>query len=282
MIEKNTKITNWLNVVISAVALILECVPRSLKSACMIGPNEYGPIHFSSYFGNPLSTHGPFEITLFIAIWSILILIFNIVVLFKDKKAIRIVLLTLNLLAFFESVLLFYALGNFVTAYNVIIAVLIFIQLALQIIYFWQNNTQFDKIKTALNCFSLAAISSALILESIYKSIKYTYSLVEGIENIAYDHYFAQPSGLISVLTAIVASSTVFTFLFVFILLFKDKKSIRITSLVWASLGAAANVALLIVLGKTISIYNVAINLLLIVPIIISVITLKSRETIKA
>ena len=280
--NKRINIKSMLSLFASALALILECVPRSLKSACMIGPNEYGPIHFSSYFGNPLSTHESFDITLFIAIWSILILIFNIVVLFWVSKAIRFVLLRVYVWAFFESVLLFYALGNFVTAYNVIIAVLIFIQLALQIIYFWQNNTHFDKRKTVLNCFSLAAISSALILESIYKSIKYTYTLIGGIENIAYDHYFAQPSGLRGVLTAIVASSTVFAFLFVFILLFKDKKSIRITSLVWASLGAAANVALLIVLRKTISIYNVAIMLLLIVPIIISGITLKSRETIKA
>lgn len=280
MNNKTLKIINWLNVALSAIALILECMPNSVRYACMIGPNEYGPVHHWSYFGNPLSVDGPFLSTVIIASLTILSFVFNIVILFKDKKSIRIFSAIFSFLALIPSAFILRRTKEFITAYNIIIVILFIIVFILQGISLKDNANVKNKKVTIINWLNAALLFVAIILESMPNSIKYTYSYGVGHEAIAYDSYFAPPSNLISVFTAVIASSTVFAFVCGIIMLIKDNKAMRITSLVWAALGSAINLALLIALGKTISAYNIFIMLLLLAPIITQSIKLKPSNNI--
>lgn len=281
MKNQTTKIINWLNIALTAIALILECMPRSVRYACMTGPNTYGPMHYWSYFGNPLSVDGPFLTTVIIGSLTILNLIFNVVALFKDKKPICIISAIVSFLVLITSaVVLSLSSKQFITAYNIIITILFLILFILQVVSL-ECNAKNKNIKLRIiNWLNAALLFATIILESMSESVKYTYSYGSGHEAISYISYFAQPSGVISVFTAIVASSTVFAFLFGVVILIKDNRAMRITSLVWAALGSVINFVLIIILRKTITVYNIIIMLLLLVPIIVQSIKLKKSKEV--
>ncbi|MDE6473711.1 MAG: hypothetical protein K2L70_01245 [Clostridia bacterium] len=130
MTNKTIKTINWLNVALSVTALILECMPRSVISACAIGPGEYGPLHYWSYFGNPLNP--VYFVTCSIALFTIINLVLNIIMLFKDKKAIRLVSFVMLFIA--TALSSFIMPSRFVSVYNIIILIIFILQVVGQII----------------------------------------------------------------------------------------------------------------------------------------------------
>ena len=130
MTNKTIKAVNWLNVALSVAVLILECMPKSVITACAIGPGEYGPLHYWSYFGNPLNP--VYFVTFSIALFTIINLVLNIIMLFKNKKAIRLVSFVMLFIATALSCLIIPS--KFVSAYNIIILIIFILQVVGQII----------------------------------------------------------------------------------------------------------------------------------------------------
>ena len=124
---KLVRIFNVFNVVVTFAALILECMPNSVRYIIGTVSVNGEKIRYWSYFGNP--TNWLFLVTVIIAALTIFNLIFNIIILFKDKKCLRIVSAILSFLALAGSIILLVAEGKYVTAYNIIIAILFLIEL---------------------------------------------------------------------------------------------------------------------------------------------------------
>ncbi len=120
MTDKKVKIINYVNAIISVIALILECMPKSMELKNIIQPGKY-MYSYWSYFGNPL------DLTFFMA-WVVIIctittLLLNIITLFKDKRGICIASMVLQSLATVFGVIIT------ATAYNVIISAICIIQI---------------------------------------------------------------------------------------------------------------------------------------------------------
>ena len=124
MTNKKSKIVNWLSVAISAVILILECMPKSVQLVGYIGPREY-EITYVSYFTPPQAwANWDPLIAIIIAFLTIFSLLFNIIILIKDGKSLTVANMVLTSLALVGSTLYVISFWRFVSAYNVAIMIL--------------------------------------------------------------------------------------------------------------------------------------------------------------
>ncbi len=120
MTDKKVKIINYVNAIISVIALILECMPKSMELKNIIQPGKY-MYSYWSYFGNPLDLI--FFMAWVVIICTITTLLLNIITLFKDKRGICIASMVLQSLATVFGVIIT------ATAYNVIISAICIIQI---------------------------------------------------------------------------------------------------------------------------------------------------------
>lgn len=123
MADKKLKIINYVNVIISVVALILECMPKSVKMGQILGDGVTIKYTYWSYFGSPFDPI--FFMTWVIVICTVVTLLLNIISLFKDKRGICITSLVLQSIAAAMGVLLFHTVYSafvfIICAYQVII-----------------------------------------------------------------------------------------------------------------------------------------------------------------
>ena len=102
MTDKKVKIINWINIALTVVALILECLPKSIRYGVLVEtPNSIIAVKYEywSYFGNFL--HPTFFMAWIVAICTILTLLLHLITLFKDHKAVCITALVFQVAATF-------------------------------------------------------------------------------------------------------------------------------------------------------------------------------------
>ncbi|MDE6189658.1 MAG: hypothetical protein K2G37_05180 [Clostridia bacterium] len=111
---------------LSSIALLLEAMPKSVKNGSMISPDEVA-YYYHSYFIDPFDFIRFFASAT--ACFTVIVIMLNIVGLFKNGIAINIVSVVATALAVTCSIVL---VRFSTTAYSVIVAVLFLAQFALQ------------------------------------------------------------------------------------------------------------------------------------------------------
>ncbi|MDE6605571.1 MAG: hypothetical protein K2K85_06095 [Clostridia bacterium] len=270
MTNKAIKVVNWLNVALSVAALILECMPKSVKYClCSVDGNI---IKYSSFFGNPLS--GFFISDVIVAI-TILNLIFSVFFIIKNKLSIKIINIVLTLLGLAACVRLLVGGGVYVTVYEIIVSILFYI---MSFINFNIFETRNKKI-IILNLITMLVIILTFILQLIPWSLrivqKLNYSALVTFEDVEHS-YFIYQKNWISLMGFIIAILTFCILLFNFITFSKDKKGLCVTQLVMSSVCVLCSIIILIMVGSSLTAYNIIIMLLFIVPIITQSIKLKT------
>ncbi len=122
----NKKITllNYLSLIITAIALILQCIPSSVKTV------DGGVAYFESYFQQPADAVT--TLTFCIGMLTTFALLINIFALIKDKKPVGIAKLVCLSLAVVLSIVLSIVLGKCNTAYNIVVLILLAALTAMQ------------------------------------------------------------------------------------------------------------------------------------------------------
>ncbi len=157
MINKKVKIINWLCLVLSALALILECMPKSMELKYIIQPGKY-MYSYWSYFGNPLDP--TFFMAWVVIICTVTTLLLNIIALFKDKRGICIASMVLQSLAAVFGVIIV------ATAYNVIISAICRILIVAFNVKLKVAYQDIGKLKKSAQIF-LTAVSFIMLIGSV-------------------------------------------------------------------------------------------------------------------
>ena len=117
-------IINYLSLIITAIALILQCIPSSVKTV------DGGVAYFESYFQQPADAVT--TLTFCIGMLTTFALLINIFALIKDKKPVGIAKLVCLSLAVVLSIVLSIVLGKCNTAYNIVVLILLAALTAMQ------------------------------------------------------------------------------------------------------------------------------------------------------
>ncbi len=264
MVQKKVKIINWINVVISAIALILECMPKSMIKAKELSSDNY-ITSYHSYFANPSDWDWDLMFAFIIGILTIISLIFNIIILIKNNKALYITSTVWSAILFFIST--FMMLRIFVTVYNVVILALFLILTTIQIVaILYEDNQNLDKRIRLINIANVFMLAFVLILEWVPNSIvivqKFNYNQVSEIIGDGFSYFFYMSDNRLTDIAFIVALLTFCAYVFGFIALIKTKKWICITSLSISSVCALSSIVILIMAGSSMTPYNVIIMIL--------------------
>ncbi len=156
MINKKVKIINWLCLVLSALALILECMPKSIEMrAKVVSGYLYS---YGSYFD--ILADPAFWIVWVIVIFTIVTLLLNIITMFKDKVGICIASLVLQSVAAIFGVLIV------ATAYNVTISAICLIQIVAFNVKLKIAYQDIGKLKKSAQIF-LTVVSFIVLIGSV-------------------------------------------------------------------------------------------------------------------
>lgn len=277
MINKKVKIINWLNAMISFIALILECMPKSMIKVKQLSSINY-ITSYHSYFVNPAEWDLSLMVAFIISILTIIGLIFNIIILIKNNKALYITSTVLSAILFFIST--FLMLSRFATVYNVLILALFLIQTTIQIVaILYKDNLKVDKRITSINVANVFTLAFVLILEWIPNSIvivqRFNYNQVSEIIGDGFSYFFYMSDNRLTDIAFIVALLTFCAYVFGFIALIKTKMWLGITSLTISSVCALSSIVILIMAGSSITPSNVIIMILFLALTILQGIKLK-------
>ena len=268
MTNKKSKIINWLSVAISAVILILECMPKSVIVADrMISFNKY-ITSYHSYFSEPSLLNVKLTFSFIIAILTSMGLIINVVTLIKNNKATRITSIVTSTLLFVLSAGMMR--GDLVTAYNVVIFALFLAQATSQIVVeLYKENKGEDKRISILNLTSVIALAVAVFLEFIPKSVrvvdKFCYNDVSGILDSGFSYFFNYlGDNKLFDIAFLIALMTVCAFVLNLVSLAKNKRWLSIASLSLSAVCALSSIVIPVMAGNKSTPSNILLLILFI------------------
>ncbi|MDE6274918.1 MAG: hypothetical protein K2M75_00030 [Clostridia bacterium] len=257
---KRIKIVNLINLILSAVALILECLPKSVIKAIgpLTGPDHY-KTSYHSYFANPSIWNVTLFFAFIIAILTIVCIIINVVVMIKKNKAIYVTSVVFSSVTFVLSTWL--ADGRHVTIYNILIMAIFLIQTTSKIVVKLSKHNQVtDKRFELLNITSVSVLAVALFFELIPRSVsivnKYNYNHVAGISDAGYSYFNAVGDNRLFDIAFVVAILSICAFVLDFISIAKNKKWLSIIILSISSVCALSSVVILIMSGRSLTLSN--------------------------
>lgn len=275
MTNKRTKIFDCLCVVLAVVALILECLPNSVRVViCLDGHYRY-ITRWYSYFNVPFDSG--FVTNFTIGILTILKLIFGIILIIKSNKNIRIFNLILNVLVFSADIR--YIAGDmYLGVYEIILPILFFIQMFIGFASLDISARGSNKKVTILNYLDIIAVGAAMVLQLIPTSLhiveKFNYKQYSLSET--WYSYFDYSKNWMLLLGVVVAFFTFYTLMFGLITLTRDKKGLCIIQLTTSSVSTLLSGIILIMAGSSYTPYNVVIMLLLMAAVVIQSVKLKT------
>ncbi len=289
MANRRAKIFDWLCVIISIVILVLEFIPDNIKIVSLTGTGENDYIvRYGTFYGNPLS--GGYLLKDIIIAISFFSLVFYLIVLVKSNRNMRIANLIMVILGFGASIKNLVNSGNFVTGYEITIALLFFILIFMSFVFYDKSNIVSDKKRVALNYLIVFTVGLALVFQLIPTSMQivqqFNFSSYINFINTIHS-YFEYGENWMLILGFLTANITFILLIFSLITLSKDKKVLCIVQLAMLSICVCFNITILIMagIGSAITSYSIIIMILFIILTIIQSVKLYAhlkRDIIKS